>query len=563
LGIATLKAYLEHHEVSCACIDANAEAYEWLLQRERLDTAVEALRRQPEHTRRVAAMIKTWPHLRYKLEDLKNALRQPRGYRDLNTYRTAVTSLNRLIGLAAAGHDADHGSPVTLSLSDYLDARVVDMDSRSVEAATRRPEENLFFAYFRDELIPRIAALEPEVVGISLIFRNQLLCGLTLARMIRDALPNVHVTLGGELISAWAEHLEDTALADIATSVIPYEGELPLLALGRGMPLTAVPNILYRDADGTFHRNPTQKVASLAEVPAPDYSWVPWDLYFAPERTAPLVTARGCYWNRCTFCPEVVNPESKLRLSRGSHLTHQMDALYEQYGVTHFHFIDSAMPARSLRAIADHVVANDLPYTWYGFSRLEPYLFKDGFADHLFAGGCRMFKLGLETASQRLLDAMDKKQDVGDVSRVLHALRDAGILVHAYLMFGSPYETDEDAEATRQFVADHADCIQFVNCSLMNLAKGSPMALDPPAHGITEVLPFHIEGHRCDLALYDNFECEGWGRLGARRYLHRTFLKDPAVRPSHLRTPPHFDANHSPFLHHLVFGERSRAESAA
>lgn len=562
LGIATLKAYLNAHDVACECIDANAEAFEWLLSQERLDAAVATLEHQPELPKRVAAQIKAWPHMRRKLDRLKKSLRGPDAYKSLNGYRTAVTSINRLIGIAASGHDAHLGSPVTLSLSDYLDARVCDMDSRSIEAATHDPERNLFHDYYRDDLIPRIAAMNPSVVGISLIFRNQLQCGLVLAAMLRKALPGVHVTLGGELISAWAEYLEETALADIADSVIPYEGELPLLALGRGRPLELVPNIMYRDASGVFRRNATQKVATLAEVPAPDYSWAPWHLYMAPERAAPMVTARGCYWNKCTFCPEVINPESKLRLARGDDLVAQMDEVHQRYGVTMFHFIDSAMPARSLRAVADHVIDNDLPYRWYGFSRLEPYLFKPGFAARLYAGGCRMMKLGLETASQRLLDVMDKKQDINDVSRVLKALRDAGILVHAYLMFGTPFEEEADAEATRAFVAEHSDCIQFMNCSLMNLAKGSPMAADPPKHGITEVIPYAIEGHNCDLALYDNFQCEGWGRMGARRYLQKQFLKDPDVRPGHLRTPPHFDANHSPFLHAVMFPQHgASAES--
>jgi len=126
-------------------------------------------------------------------------------------------------------------------------------------------------------------------------------------------------------------------------------------------------------------------------------------------------------------------------------------------------------------------------------------------------------------------------------------------MVHAFIMFGTPLEVFEDAEQTRRFVGDHSDCIQFLNCSIMNLAHGSPMALDPPAHGIQKVTPFEISGRRLDLALYSNFEGEGWGRLEARRYLHKVFLKDAKVRPLHVRTPALFDSNHSAFLHHLIF----------
>ena len=552
LGIATLKAWLDGHGVPTACIDANAEAQAWLLDADRIDDLAGRLSPgAPERALRAAA---AWAHLRRRVPRLLAALRSPHGYADLGRYRTTVTSLQRVAGIAAALHQPgagpDGGSPVTASLSDYGDARFCDMDSRSVREAALAPETNLFHPWFRDVLVPRVVAMRPRVVGLSLIFRNQLLCGAALAGMLRAALPDAHLTLGGELISAWTDDslLERTALLDLADSIIPFEGELPLLALARGAPPSEVPNLCYRDPTGRTRRNPTAKVARLDDVPPPDYSWAPWDLYLAPERTAPVVSARGCYWNRCTFCPEVVNPETRLRLAPAPRLVADLDALHERHGITTFHFIDSAMPPRLLRAVADHVSAHRRPYRWYSFSRLEPHLFRDGWAEQLARGGCRMLKLGLETASQRLLDAMDKRQDIADVSRILHALRGAGVMVHAYLMFGTPHEALADAEATRRFVAAHADCIQFMNCSIMNLAKGSPMALDPSRHGITRVLPFDIPGQVLDLALYDNFDGEGWGRMGARRFLHREFLRDPRVRPIHLRTPAAFDANHAVFL---------------
>lgn len=561
LGIATLKAFLEARGVSCACIDANAEAQEWLLQAARLDRCVQTLSETPGVPQGVLKRARSWRTLRSQVEVLKATLRSPHGYRDENRYRTAVTSLNRILGLAGAAHDADRGSPINVTLSNYEDARFCDMASASVTAAAEDPARNLFHEYYRDTLIPRIQAMRPRVVGISFIFRSQLLCGLVLARMIRDVMPDVHVTLGGELVSAWVETMAQTRLPDLASSVIPYEGELALLALVEQLrdeapDFDAVPNLMWRAEDGSLRRNDTEKLHSLGELPPPDYSWAPWELYLAPERTAPMVTARGCYWNRCTFCPEVINPETLLRVARVDRLVKDMDALHERHGVTHFHFIDSALPPRTLKGVAQYIIDHDKPYTWYGFSRLERTLARPGVADLLGKGGCRMLKLGLETGSQRLLDAMDKRQELPYVSQILRALRDAGVMVHAFLMFGTPLEEAEDAEQTRRFVAEHHDCIQFLNCSLMNLAHGSPMAVDPPAHGITKVTPFEIEGHTLDLALYSNFEGRGWGRVDARRYLHKVFLRDPHVRPSHLRTPALFDSNHSAFFHPMVFGER-------
>lgn len=570
LGVATLKSFLEHKGVSCACIDANVEAQHWLLQAERIDAAVEAILANPQAPAPLRKRARSWPSLRPGLESLKDALRAKRTYTDESRYRTTVTGLNRAMALGAAGHDAQDGCPITLTLSNYEDARFCDMASASVLLAAQDPARNAFYGYFKDVLLPRVVALRPKVVGLSFIFRSQLLCGAVLAGMIKQALPETHVTLGGELVSAWVEDMGQTRLPHLADSIIPYEGELGLLGLvealrqgGGDEAFEAVPNIIWEDAAGTLRKNATQKLHDLGLLPPPDYSWAPWDLYFAPERTAPMVTARGCYWNRCTFCPEVINPETLLRLARVDRLVQDMDTLHERWGITHFHFIDSALPPRTLKGVARYIAEHNKPYTWYGFSRLERALEKPGAAELLARGGCRMLKLGLETGSQRLLDLMDKKQDLGSVSAILNALRDAGIMVHAFLMFGTPFETHKDAELTRQFVAQHHSAIQFINCSLMNLAHGSPMAVEPEKHGINKVTPFEVEGHKLDLALYSNFEGEGWGRVEARRFLHKRFLRDPLVRPLHLRTPTVFDSNHSAFFHPMVFGARRTPRAAA
>jgi hypothetical protein len=552
LGIATLKAFLEAKGVPCVCIDANVEAQDWILDADRIDEMV-ANSGGVQSNRE----FKSWPTLRRQIDRLKQGLRSWYAYEDENRYRTTVTSLNRALGVAAAA-TSPH---IRATLSNYEDTRYCDMDSGSVLDAAREPETNLFFPWFEQVLIPRLKALNPSVVGLSFIFRSQLICGGVLAAMIKREMPDVHVTLGGELISAWVDIVERTHLLELGDSIIPYEGELPLLALAAadGVCGPGVPNLIWRDEAGVVRKNATKKVGALSEVPAPDYSWARWDLYFSPVRTAPMVTARGCYWNRCTFCPEVVNPETLLRVAKVPRLAADMDEISERYGVEHFHFIDSALPPTTMVGVAQHIIDKERPYTWYGFSRLERVLRKPALTQLLAQGGCRMLKLGLETASQRLLDGMDKRQDVGDVSAILRNLRSANIMVHAFLMFGTPREVHEDAEATRAFIADHHDCVQFLNCSLMNLAHGSPMGLDPPAHGITSVTPFSIEGRTLDLALYSNFEGEGWGRLEARRFLHREFLRDPEVRPLHLRTAAIYDSNHSAFFHPLLMRDNSSA----
>ncbi|MEL6181232.1 MAG: hypothetical protein AAFS10_19905 [Myxococcota bacterium] len=301
LGIATLKAFLNQHGVACDCIDANAEAQDWLLQVEQLDPLMARLECSPQTSDAIRRRLKAWTSLRGRLGRLKRQLRSWEGYTNEGRYRTAVTGLNRVMNLAGWGWDAEQGSPIQATLSNYEDDRTCDMDSSSVAEAARNPERNLFYGYMTQVLLPRLEAMQPDIVGISFIFRSQLLGGVALARLIREYLPETTVVLGGELVSAWVAVVEQTELVDLADAIVPYEGELALLALARAVEenpkrpdWARVPNLIWRDRDtGVVHRNPTRKVQSLGEVPAPDYSGMPWDLYFAPVRTAPMVTTSG------------------------------------------------------------------------------------------------------------------------------------------------------------------------------------------------------------------------------------------------------------------------------
>jgi hypothetical protein len=210
------------------------------------------------------------------------------------------------------------------------------------------------------------------------------------------------------------------------------------------------------------------------------------------------------------------------------------------------HFTDSALPPGHLAQIAATIRDEQLPLRWHGFARLEEPFADPSFASLLAAGGCAMLQFGLETGSSRMLDRLGKGGDVDRASRVLRATARAGIRNHVYLVFGLPAETDEDREGTRAFVDKEVASLHAVNCSLLNLPRGSAMQRNPSEFGITDIRPFHRD---TDLSLYDDFSCgSSHPRSEARRWLAHRFLRSPAMKAIHskLRTP--FKANHLCFL---------------
>jgi len=150
-----------------------------------------------------------------------------------------------------------------------------------------------------------------------------------------------------------------------------------------------------------------------------------------------------------------------------------------------------------------------------------------------------MLKLGLESGDQGVLDALKKGIDLKTAAAVLKNLKAAGIATYVYLLFGTPAETREAAERTREFTLAHAEEIGFLNLAIFNL----------PAYGSGADELDTGEFYEGDLSLYRRFSHPGgWNRGEVRRFLENEFKKAPAIAAILRRDPPFFTSNHAPFL---------------
>lgn len=264
---------------------------------------------------------------------------------------------------------------------------------------------------------------------------------------------------------------------------------------------------------------------------------MPASAYLSPEPVLPVTASRGCYWQRCLFCPEAVAPTHPYRSSVPAAVADLLLGLADQWQVRHFHFTDNALPVPVLRSLAAR--REDLAgLSWYGFVRFEPALAEPSLADQLAAAGCRMLQLGLESGSQAVLDHLGKGTSVTTAAAVLGALRQAGIATYVYVMFGVPGETEEDRLATLRFLQEHADAIGYLNLAIMNLPHESELAVGRDA-------PPETEGGR---GLYLTGAAEQQRRSDARRFIQQELLASPAIRTIVNRTPPLFTSDHAFFF---------------
>ena len=439
-------------------------------------------------------------------------------YADRRHYSSAIGHLLNAYRLASAPHVG-------------TELRVADVEVRGrrphsaadVAAVAARPGP--FDDYYVDALIPHLATAGVSHVGVSLTYYHQVFPVFRLARLLAERLPGVTRVLGGPLVDCLRAVGADLAGAPFSAFdrvSCSADGDLEALARELGGQAEARPGLLSVDLDE-----------------------IPWGAYLSPEPIVPAALGRGCYWRRCAFCPDYLHPP--YRTGSKDHLAEWLRALAARFPEgAMVHLCDSALPPARLAHVARVIREDRLPLRWHGFVRMEAAFAEPGFARDLAAGGCAMLQFGLESASDRLLEQLDKGQDAARARRVLRATHAAGIRNHAYLLFGLPTETDEDREATLAFVEAEAHTLHDLNNALFNLPRQSPMALDPAAYGITEIIPF---GPDTDLSLYDDFRSgASHPRVEARRWLDRRFFKSAAVRGllGGLSNP--FKANHACFL---------------
>jgi len=164
--------------------------------------------------------------------------------------------------------------------------------------------------------------------------------------------------------------------------------------------------------------------------------------------------AHGCYWHKCAFCDVTLDYVKGYCPTNVSKLYQGLLAQCREKGVYGIHFVDEAMPPAMMIAFARENIAHGSPITWWGNVRFEKSFTRD-VADFLAYGGLIGVSAGLESATGNGLAAIHKGTDLESIVGACCAFKEAGILVHAYMIYGYWWEEELDLinsmETLRQF----------------------------------------------------------------------------------------------------------------
>ena len=231
-------------------------------------------------------------------------------------------------------------------------------------------------------------------------------------------------------------------------------------------------------ADGK-RSQPSQPLRKLDESPMPDFTDFPWDRY--PVRIIPMMTGRGCQWDKCSFCSDVVSVNGRTFRTRSvSNVLNEMREQARRHDTTSFVFLDLKLNSYPdmIRGIAAEVQKTIQGAEWIGTVHIDQR--KDNGLSHTdltaaVKGGMRRVSFGLETGSQRLLDLMQKGCTVERNSQFIREAHDAGLSIRCTMFKGFPGETTEDMELTAEFLEKHAPYLDRVRFNEFSVMEGTPI----------------------------------------------------------------------------------------
>ncbi len=306
-----------------------------------------------------------------------------------------------------------------------------------------------------------ITTVNPEIIAVSVPFPGNLYAGFRCAQFVKNNYPHIKVALGGGFANTELRSISDTLVFNYFDFICLDDGEAPLEQL-----VGFIQNkITHDELKRTFYleKNTVRYINNAAcadykqiETGTPDYSDLLLDKYIAAievinpmhslwsnGRWNKLTMAHGCYWGKCTFCDISLNYIQAYEPLTAAVICDRMEKIIAQTGETGFHFVDEAAPPSLMRAVALEIIKRNLVVSWWTNIRFEKSFTRD-LCLLLKASGCIGVSGGLEVASDRLLALIQKGVTVEQVALVNKNFTDAGIMVHAYLMYGFPTQTAQE-----------------------------------------------------------------------------------------------------------------------
>ncbi|MBE7708002.1 MAG: B12-binding domain-containing radical SAM protein [Cyanobacteria bacterium SIG27] len=390
----------------------------------------------------------------------------------------AINTINTALEICSAPY-----FPTKLGYVSFSN-ELMKLDYETIKYYVFDKETNIFRDYF-ETVIGDILKQNADYIGISINSSNQIIAGLTLANMLKKR-TKAHVNIGGNHFGRVADALEKYPefFELFCDSLSLEEGEIPVYKLAQHINgeinVEEVPNLMYVK-DGKVCKNPIIEPLKLNDMKMASLKGYDLKAYFTPEIVMPFQTSRGCYWRKCSFCDHDFG--MCYNIKNLDKLIEEIKYFKENYGITKFEFIDEAISPAYMETMCKRFIEEKLDIEFFCDARLET-----GFSKEILElaarAGLKMVLWGYESGSRKIMDLINKGIDVDNRLNILRDSRNAGIFNFAFIFFGFPAETKEDAMMTINEICANTDIINTYGKSMFTMGKHTKLREAPEKYGV-------------------------------------------------------------------------------
>ncbi len=421
--------------------------------------------------------------------DIENAvsnLKNDEFYNPVNFVRS-LNIVDRALELASLPF-----SPTKINF-DNLQNPFFKFNYESIKYFVFDKKSNMFRDYF-NERMSEILEYNADFIAISINSSSQIVPGLTLANILKTN-TNAHINIGGNFFGRIADELvKHTEFFELfVDSLTVEEGEGPIVEIAKfvngQIPIEQVPNILYKK-DGKVIKNENMKPIKLNEM-AP-FSFNGYDLskYLTPKIVLPYQSSRGCYWGKCSFCDQDFG--QNFNVKNVDKVISELSLYKEKYNISSFEFIDESVSPTYLDEFSQKLLDRKLDINYFCDARLET-AFSFDILKKSSQAGLKMIMWGLESGSDKVMEMINKGIDLDKRFQILQDANDVDIWNFAFIFFGFPTETKEDANKTIEMLVKYKDIIHSYGRSVFTMGRHAKLAQEPDKYGITKIYPAEEE----------------------------------------------------------------------
>ncbi len=344
------------------------------------------------------------------------------------------------------------------------------------------------FSDFYEKYINKILDLKPDLIGLSINSTTQIVSALTLAYTLKKK-TNAKIQIGGNYFSRLVDTLQNTPefFKTFCDFLIVDEGEIPTLEfikyLSGDLNIDKVHNLIYLQNDKVIVNEYTKPI-NLNDLNVSDLSDFDLKKYLTPDIVLPQQSSRGCYWGKCSFCDHDFG--QKLSVKSVDKFIDDLEFINKKYGISHFELIDECISPHYLNIMSDKIKERNLKIYWFNNARIESDFTPD-ILSNAYNSGLRMLLWGFESASTKVMELINKGIDLDKRIEILTNSRKLGIWNFAFIFFGFPSETKDDAIETIEFIKTHTDIISSYGRSVFTLGKHTTLNKNPEKYNITKI----------------------------------------------------------------------------